>query len=471
MGRKRFYFVKVSRLDFRGTISPQDKERSDFLLIPLDVPPGVKSIVIEYSYRAKDTGECEIDIGLFSPGRVDFPAEPEAFRGWSGTAKKKIVVGERYATPGYLPGEVKPGTWHIVLGLYKVPSCGCDYTVSVDMRGFEEEFAHRRTTSTLAPSGGPRWYKGDLHTHSVHSDGDAEVWEIAEKAREKGLDFVALTDHNTISHVWECLEIGGPAKIFPGMEITTYYGHMNLFGVRKWIDFRARTESDMAKIIELAEKYGYIASINHPKPDYPWLLGNWEKVRVMETWQTVWEYFNYLSLRKYVELLSSGRNVVAIGGSDAHKIRHEEGIPRLGEPTTLLYMESLTEEAFLDAIRQGRVVITSGPNGPLLEYEAEGNGKKAGIKTTRIIPRADKLRVKVEEGNSSLFIVLTARGPIKVGPIEDNLYTKDIPMVLTTEDVFALPLLMDPDYPTDDPLSEEAVVKAMANPILLKETR
>jgi len=461
--------VSNSFLEFRGTLHPADKERSDFMLIPFEVPRGVKSILVEYGYKARNAGECEVDIGLFSPGRVDFPADSEVFRGWSGTAKKKIVVGERYATPGYLAGGITPGTWNIVLGLYKVPGCGCDYRVAVHMRDYEEEVTRLERHTSSPRVAGPGWYRGDLHIHSVHSDGDAEVWEIAEKAREKGLDFVALTDHNTVSHVGECLQLSGPVKIFPGMEVTTYYGHMNLFGVRRWIDFRARTESDAARIIELANRYGYIASINHPKPDYPWLLGNWEKVNVVEVWQTIWEYFNPVSLRKYVELLSSGRDVVAIGGSDAHKIKREEGIPRLGEPTTILYMNNLTEEEFLEAIRHGRAVITNSPHGPLVEYEAEGWGHQASIKTTRVIPRVNKVKMRIEGGKDSILLLLTAGGPIKIATINDNYYTAETTLSLTREDVFALPLLMDPEYPYDDPLSEEAIVKAMANPLLLQE--
>ena len=42
--------------------------------------------------------------------------------------------------------------------------------------------------------------RGDLHTHTVHSDGALTVDELARFAAESGLDFIAVTDHNTISH-------------------------------------------------------------------------------------------------------------------------------------------------------------------------------------------------------------------------------------------------------------------------------
>ncbi len=41
-------------------------------------------------------------------------------------------------------------------------------------------------------------YKGCLHIHSTYSDGDASVEEIIQAARRAGLDYVVLTDHDTL---------------------------------------------------------------------------------------------------------------------------------------------------------------------------------------------------------------------------------------------------------------------------------
>src|SRR5262249_53459520 len=42
---------------------------------------------------------------------------------------------------------------------------------------------------------GRRWLAGDLHTHTVHSDGGLTVPELALLAAGSGLDFLAITDH------------------------------------------------------------------------------------------------------------------------------------------------------------------------------------------------------------------------------------------------------------------------------------
>jgi hypothetical protein len=44
----------------------------------------------------------------------------------------------------------------------------------------------------------PRWYKGNLHTHSLWSDGDEFPERIATWYRDRGYNFLAITDHNTL---------------------------------------------------------------------------------------------------------------------------------------------------------------------------------------------------------------------------------------------------------------------------------
>lgn len=56
------------------------------------------------------------------------------------------------------------------------------------------------TTNAQDPlSGEPRWYKGNLHTHSLWSDGDQFPEMIADWYVENGYNFLALSDHNTLS--------------------------------------------------------------------------------------------------------------------------------------------------------------------------------------------------------------------------------------------------------------------------------
>lgn len=56
--------------------------------------------------------------------------------------------------------------------------------------------ADERAVSADPP---PRWWKGNLHTHTLWSDGDDFPEMVAEWYREQGYHFLALSDHNTLS--------------------------------------------------------------------------------------------------------------------------------------------------------------------------------------------------------------------------------------------------------------------------------
>src|SRR5436305_1149885 len=48
-------------------------------------------------------------------------------------------------------------------------------------------------------AGGPHWYKGNLHTHSLWSDGDDFPEMIADWYKRKGYHFLGLSDHNVLA--------------------------------------------------------------------------------------------------------------------------------------------------------------------------------------------------------------------------------------------------------------------------------
>ena len=74
--------------------------------------------------------------------------------GASGSDKTSIQVSETTATPGYRPCRLAPGEWQIMLGAYKVAEEGVHVT-------YELTFTPKRL----------RLLKGDLHVHTLASDG------------------------------------------------------------------------------------------------------------------------------------------------------------------------------------------------------------------------------------------------------------------------------------------------------------
>lgn len=69
-------------------------------------------------------------------------------------------------------------------------------------------------------------FKGDLHIHSCLSPCgslDNSPSNIIATAKRKGLEMIAVTDHNTTRNVKTCIELGKEAELFvlPGCEVTT----------------------------------------------------------------------------------------------------------------------------------------------------------------------------------------------------------------------------------------------------------
>ena len=63
----------------------------------------------------------------------------------------------------------------------------------------------------------------DLHTHTVYSDGTFTPTELIALARDRGLDRVAVTDHDTTNGIVEAGAAGAEAgvEVVPGVELST----------------------------------------------------------------------------------------------------------------------------------------------------------------------------------------------------------------------------------------------------------
>jgi hypothetical protein len=220
-----------------------------------------------------------------------------------------------------------------------------------------------------------RWLRGELHCHTWHSDGDGSPAERIQMARERGLDFLAITDHNTISSQIELAGVQDPGLILiRGVEVTTFKGHFNVWGIGEWVDFRVQRPDDMAAAIRFAAERGAVASCNHPKPfGPPWEYAEVAGYHCIEVWNGPWYTLNQAALDFWLEQLARGRRIPAVGGSDYHrKGQLAERPPRApGTPTVWVYAGGMPgEQAILQAVRQGRVSLSDAPDGPFLDLRA-----------------------------------------------------------------------------------------------------
>lgn len=426
-------------VSFEGRAGPEDVGRQRYIYLPFQVPPGTRRISVRYWFNDPVTAPLgtgpgnTVDIGIFDPRGIQFPEAP-GFRGWSGSAKREFFITATAATPGYIPGPIFPGQWHIVLGFERVQEEGVHYRVEIELEkggsAPSEELRETRPSPRPSKLRGGRFLRGDLHCHSVHSDGLNTVEELVQEAIALGLDFLAVTDHNTCTHHAHLASLSHlPIILIPGEEVTTYWGHANTWGLRQFVDFRCTDAESMKTLMRFVQDRGGLISINHPKSvGPPWLL-DWEGFQCMEVWQAPWRFYNWESLEQWDLLLCQGGRVVAVGGSDVHSIPpapplHPHG---LGNPTTWVYVPQLEagEEDVLDAIRKGHVFISADPHGPelILEADTDDDGHfevLMGDSVTAPDDRPLSFRVHVRGGQSRRLWIVSDGAVAHIVPLEEE---------------------------------------------------
>ena len=206
-----------------------------YFTIPFSVPEGMEQLSLSYQYPESGI----VDLGLIN--------ESGQFLGWSGSARKTIWVATHSATPGYRMVPIIAGQWQIIIGAYKIPTTGLDVTYTIT---FEPQTS--------------RWFKGDLHVHSDASDGQHDIPTLAKAGKKKGLDFIAVANHNNYSENLHLPKVSG-ITLIPAVEWTHYKGHMNFYGVPAPFDnFIANSEQEMVTLVNEAKRKGALVSVCHP---------------------------------------------------------------------------------------------------------------------------------------------------------------------------------------------------------------
>lgn len=363
----------MTRRVLRLTRDTQESE--PYQRVPFEVPAGAAAVEVRLSY---DGAEAVIDLGCEGAA---------GWRGWSGGARRRFAITPEAATPGYVPGELEEGLWSVVLGQYRIPAEGIE--VQVDIAFSQHPLIEsdpdapvasgnpRGSSRDLPADDGLRWYAGDFHAHTVHSDGSLGIGQLAAHAARCGLDFLAVTDHNTVSHHAHLAAAGirHGLTLLPGQEVTAGCGHANAFGDIGWIDFRRPAEEWLA----VSRARGGLLSINHPlHHDTGWRASLRDAPDAIELWHVEW-YLDLASTAPWDFLaalarpggLADRRDVperssdprasaggpALLGGSDFHS--PQQGW-NPGTPTTWVAATGPEPEAIFAAVRAGRTAVSFG---------------------------------------------------------------------------------------------------------------
>jgi hypothetical protein len=399
--------------------------------LPFEVPAGVQRIRVTTSHSDFGVGALArnvLDLGIFGPAGYGL-GNAAGFRGWSGGARDSFVISGGYATPGYLAGPIEPGVWAVALGPVVLSPWGMAWDVRITMeRGNPAdeavETAEAEPAVALPPppsACGARWYRGDLHLHTVHSDGERDPDELAAAARASGLDFIVSTEHNTNSanRAWPACRTGG-LLVIPGEEVTTRHGHWLAVGLapQDWVDWRyGPSDGVFPRFAAEVRAAGGLVVAAHPSVPVPgsaWEFG-FDHVDALEVWNGRWNLDDELSLRIWQRLLRQDRRVVAVGGSDSHG-KHQP----VGSPQTVVHADGLSAPAMVAGLRCGRSYLARSCEVALELTASTDDGVAGPGQTLRVAPGASVTVTAVISGAPGTTVALiTAAGRVRqatVGP-------------------------------------------------------
>lgn len=364
-----------------------DPGAPDFVYLPIEVPEGACEIAVSYSYDRPSVPSGTLanscDIGIFDQRGIAVGGE--GFRGWSGGFRTSFGISAESATPGYLPGPVSPGRWHIVLGPYQVAPPGLDYQVQVRLIfGTPGTPLQPHYPPQQIAGSGRAWYRGDCHLHTVHSDGRRLPEDVAAGARAAALDFMVTTDHNTSSShgVWGPLA-GDDLLVITGEEVTTRNGHYLALGIApgEWIDWRYRSRDGAYPCFaRRIHRSGGLVVPAHPY--CPYVGGRWkfgyDEADAVEVWSGLWTSDDESAVDAWDSMLvesvrGGSRWLPAMGNSDAHSEPQVIGLPQ-----NVVLAECLSRDAITAAIRAGRTWIAESSTVDV-GFTAVGDARRAGI--------------------------------------------------------------------------------------------
>ncbi|HTW60706.1 MAG TPA: CehA/McbA family metallohydrolase [Terracidiphilus sp.] len=348
-------------------------QNQSYVEAPFRVPAGTDRVTITFAYTEKEQ-HTALDLGLL---------DTTGLRCWSGGNKSMLTVGLSDATPSCLPGAIPAGTWNVLIGVPNIrKGVESHYTIHVYLSQ-TGAVAEQPALLREPLRSGPAWFRGDLHMHTAHSDGQCPsqtgtmvpcpVFFTVDAAARRGLDFIAITDHNASSQYDAMRELQpyfDKVLLIPGREITTFEGHINFLGTTDFVDFRLGTSAvpDVNTLLKSADALGGLTSINHPDaPSGEICLGcGWTPrkpvdMRLLTAVEAVnggSEQYGLSGIPFWNKELNDGCRLTGIGGSDNHRpMQPLDEIGSIGSPTTVVYAAELSVPAILEGIRKGHVFI------------------------------------------------------------------------------------------------------------------
>ncbi|MCK5861809.1 MAG: CehA/McbA family metallohydrolase [Candidatus Hydrogenedentes bacterium] len=298
-----------------------------------------------------------------------------------------------------------------------------------------------------------QWYCGELHAYSKHGVGTETVGELVKRAEKANLDFLAITDRNTLAAIHDSDFHSEQLILLPAMEWgTDEMGVALVYGPRTQPDIPGNMRSAQAECIRV-QAQGGAWIIAHPTfPTKPWQWGL-SFVNGVETWFRDWRGVPSMVLKQLDEPArerSEGKlihSIAAAAAAESHGAMSSnaqsslfydyelvrgllagavggsgsgsKNVP-LGQPVTYIHARELSVEGLLEGLRLGRTYISCSTDGPKLYFAADVlSDKKMDVGIGGIIPLNVEVsfEVVVHDAVGKKLQVIENGRPIRTIPI------------------------------------------------------
>ena len=239
----------------------------------------------------------------------------------------------------------------------------------------------------------------DLHVHTTASDGQYKPAEIIQKAAEKNIKVIAITDHDTTAGLEEAKEAGKKLGITvgPGIEINITFptGEFHLLGLglkepskslNIIVENVIKNRHDRnQQIIEKMNADGVPLTLEELQADYPdtvigrpHFAAELVKYKVVKTRQQAFDQYLARSRKWYVPRVCTNLDEAIVS------IRESGGVPVLAHPMSLYLSWGRLPDFLTDCYEKGVVGIEAfHPGARVTEcLRLEELGRKIGFVIT-----------------------------------------------------------------------------------------
>lgn len=190
--------------------------------------------------------------------------------------------------------------------------------------------------------------KIDLHVHTCYSsDAFSTLREVIEYSKKRGLDGVAITDHDTLAGAKKLRDSN--LIVIPGIEVTTLHGHVLALNVSRSIP----SKLDINETIKQIHEAGGIAVAAHPTVFYKTISylskASYDAIEVINSAAILFPLLTYANKK-----LATRLNLPQTAGSDSHLA------PEIGSAYTIVKAEPHID-GIIQAIKAGKTIPIGNP--------------------------------------------------------------------------------------------------------------